>query len=40
MTMCEQIKHDISIKGMDVVLDEYQTPGYDIAHYKAPGATD
>lgn len=40
MTQCEQIKHDIAIKGMDVVLDEYQTPGYDIAHYKAPGATD
>ena len=40
MTICEQIKHDISIKGMDNVIDQYQAPGYNIGHYKAPGSAE
>lgn len=40
MTMCEQIKHDIELKGMDSVVDEYTTPGYTIGAYKAPGSTE
>lgn len=40
MTMCEQIKHDISIKGMDNVIDQYQAEGYNIGHYKAPGSAE
>jgi hypothetical protein len=40
MTKCEQIKHDIDIKGMDRVIDEYQTPGYTVGKYKAPGSTE
>ena len=39
MTKCEQIKHDMDIKGLDSVVDEYQVPGYSIGHYKAPGST-
>jgi len=39
MTKCEQVKHDIDTKGTEVVIDEYQTPGYSIGHYKAPGST-
>ena len=39
MTKCEQIKHDISVKGMDNVIDEYTPPGYTIGKYKAPGST-
>lgn len=40
MTMCEQIKHEISLKGMDAVVDEYQKPGYNIGQYKAPGSAE
>lgn len=40
MTICEQIKHDVTVKGMQNVIDEYQAPGYNIAHYKAPGSTE
>jgi len=40
MTICEQIKHDIGIKGMNNVIDEYQTPGYNIGQYKAPGSAE
>jgi hypothetical protein len=39
MTKCEQVKHDIDTKGTETVIDEYQTPGYSIGHYKAPGST-
>jgi hypothetical protein len=38
MTKCEQIKHDIELKGIDNVVDEYQAPGYTISKYKPPGA--
>jgi ATP-dependent helicase/DNAse subunit B len=40
MTKCEQIKHDIEIKGIDTVVDEYTIPGYAIGKYKAPGSTE
>jgi hypothetical protein len=40
MTICEQIKHEIAIKGMDNVIDEYQRPGYNIGQYKAPGSAE
>jgi hypothetical protein len=40
MTICEQIKHDIDIKGINNVVDEYQTPGYNIGQYKAPGSAE
>ena len=40
MTKCEQIKHDVIIKGMDSVIDEYQAEGYNIGHYKAPGSAE
>lgn len=37
MTKCEQIKHDIMVKGLDNVVDEYTVPGYTIQTYKEPG---
>ena len=40
MTMCEQVKHDIQMKGMKEVVDEYTVPGYNVGHYKAPGSTE
>lgn len=40
MTKCEQIKHDIGIKGIDVVVDEYTSPGYSVGRYKAPGSAE
>jgi hypothetical protein len=40
MTKCEQIKHDIEIKGMPLVLDEYTVPGYTVGKYKAPGSIE
>lgn len=40
MTKCEQLKHDIEIKGVDNVIDEYTVPGYTIGKYKAPGSTE
>jgi len=39
MTKCEQIKHDIDLKGIKSVVDEYTTPGYTVGHYKSPGST-
>jgi hypothetical protein len=39
MTKCEQVKHDTETKNIETVIDEYQTPGYSIGHYKAPGST-
>lgn len=38
MTKCEQVKHDMDIKGPEAVVDQYQVPGYSIGHYKAPGS--
>lgn len=40
MTMCEQVHHDINIKGLDVVVDEYQSQGYNVGQYKAPGSAE
>lgn len=40
MTMCEQVAHDIQLKGMKSVVDEYTVPGYNVGHYKAPGSTE
>ena len=40
MTKCEQIKHDIELKGMNNVVDEYTVPGYTVAKYKAPGSVE
>lgn len=40
MTKCEQIKHDIDIKGIDNVVDEYTPSGYSVGKYKAPGSTE
>lgn len=40
MTICEQIKHEIAIKGMNNVVDEYKRPGYHIGQYKAPGSAE
>lgn len=40
MTMCEQVAHDIQLKGMKNVVDEYTMPGYNVGHYKAPGSTE
>jgi hypothetical protein len=40
MTKCEQIKHDIEIKGMDAVVSEYKKDGHSFGKYKAPGAVE
>jgi len=40
MTMCEQVHHDILVKGIDAVVDEYQAPGYNVGQYKAPGSAE
>lgn len=40
MTKCEQVKHDIELKGIDVVVDEYTMPGYSVGKYKAPGSVE
>lgn len=40
MTKCEQVKHDIEIKGMSEVVDEYTMPGYTVGKYKAPGSVE
>ena len=40
MTKCEQIKHDIGVKGMDTVVSEYKSKGHSFAKYKAPGSVE
>lgn len=40
MTMCEQIKHDIELKGIQNVVDSYTVSGYSVGKYKAPGSTE
>jgi hypothetical protein len=40
MTKCEQIKHDIELKGIENVVDEYTKPGYTVGKYKAPGSAE
>lgn len=40
MTKCEQVKHDIELKGINSVVDEYTIPGYTVGKYKAPGSVE
>lgn len=40
MTKCEQVKHDLELKGMKEVVDEYTVPGYTVGKYKAPGSIE
>ena len=40
MTKCEQIKHDINLNGMDVVVDQYKNKNHSFGKYKAPGTTE
>jgi hypothetical protein len=40
MTKCEQIHHDVNIKGINEVVDEYTRPGYTVGQYKAPGSAE
>jgi hypothetical protein len=40
MTKCEQIKHDIEVKGINAVTQEYKNPSHSIAKYKAPGSVE
>jgi hypothetical protein len=40
MTICEQIKHDIELYGINKVVDNYTTDGYSVGKYKAPGSTE
>lgn len=40
MTKCEQVKHDIEIKGIDEVVKEYKSPHHSFAKYKAPGSVE
>ena len=40
MTKCEQVKHDIELKGIENVIDTYTMPGYSVGKYKAPGSAE
>ncbi len=40
MTKCEQVKHDIELKGIDNVIDQYTVSGYNIGSYKPPGSAE
>lgn len=40
MTKCEQVSHDINVKGYQNTVDEYTVSGYNVGHYKAPGSTE
>ena len=40
MTKCEQIKHDIQVKGMGSVVSEYKADNHSFAKYKAPGSAE
>lgn len=40
MTKCEQVKHDLELKGMKNVIDQYTMPGYTVGKYKAPGSVE
>lgn len=37
MTICEQIKHQIELNGIDSVIDTHTAEGYSIGSYKPPG---
>lgn len=40
MTKCEQIKHDIEVKGIKEVVDQYKNPYHSFGKYKAPGSVE
>ena len=40
MTKCEQVKHDIDLNGMDIVVDQYKNKNHSFGKYKAPGTTE
>lgn len=40
MTKCEQVAHDIEVKGFQNTVDEYTVSGYNVGHYQAPGSTE
>lgn len=40
MTKCEQVAHDIQVKGYKNTVDDYTVSGYNVGHYKAPGSTE
>ena len=40
MTKCEQVKHEIEIKGIDQVISEYKNPQHNFGKYKAPGSIE
>lgn len=40
MTKCEQVKHDVELKGIKNVVAEYTVPGYTVGKYKAPGSAE
>jgi hypothetical protein len=40
MTKCEQVKHDIELKGMNEVIKEYRYHNHSFGKYKAPGSTE
>jgi len=40
MTKCEQIKHEIEMKGMNEVVKEYKHTDHSFGFYKAPGETN
>lgn len=40
MSKCEQIKHEIELKGIEEVTKEYKNPSHGFGKYKAPGSTE
>lgn len=40
MTMCEQIRHAIDVAGINLAVDKYTVPGYNVGKYKAPGSLE
>ena len=40
MTKCEQVKHDIELKGMQEVVRDYKNSNHSFGFYKAPGETN
>lgn len=40
MTKCEQVKHDIDLHGMNVVVEKYKNKHHSFGKYKAPGTTE
>lgn len=40
MTKCEQVKHDIEMKGINEVVNQYKNPRHSFGKYKAPGSAE